>query len=206
MSPKLSSSRKEWRSQQILEAAKQVFTKKGYGAVTLKDIIEETGMSRGWIYLYYQTKEEIFEALLAHQDAEYDQYLEELIESSSTIWDVVTTLYSRQLQDLQHSQNGSLMSAFYEYFLISWRDETRRVLLLKRYERGIAQFAELLKTGVERGEFTPVLDVYDISRLAASYQEGIMTHTITMGPEKVNVQMQLEALGIYLQSLLKPIS
>ncbi|OKP91558.1 hypothetical protein A3844_00035 [Paenibacillus helianthi] len=205
MSPKLSSSRKEWRSLQILDAAKRVFAEKGYGAVTLKDIIDEIGMSRGWIYLYYQTKDEIFEALLDHQDTEHDRYLEMILESSPSIWDVITTLYSQQLQDLQQSPNGGLMPAFYEYFLIGWRDETRRGLLLNRYERGIAQFAELLQTGIDRGEFFPVMDVTDISRLAASYQEGIMTHTITVGLEKANTRMQLESLVHYLQVLLKPV-
>lgn len=205
MSPKLSSSRKEWRSLQILDAAKRVFAEKGYGAVTLKDIIDEIGMSRGWIYLYYQTKDEIFEALLDHQDTEHDRYLELLLESSPSIWDVITTLYSQQLHDLQQSPNGGLMPAFYEYFLIGWRDETRRRLLLNRYERGIAQFAELLQTGIDRGEFFPVMDVSEISRLAASYQEGIMTHTITVGPEKANTRMQLESLVHYLQVLLKPV-
>ncbi|OKP77109.1 hypothetical protein A3842_16855 [Paenibacillus sp. P3E] len=205
MSPKLSSSRKEWRSLQILDAAKRVFAEKGYGAVTLKDIIDEIGMSRGWIYLYYQTKDEIFEALLDHQDMEHDRYLEMILESSPSIWDVITTLYSQQLQDLQQSPKGGLMPAFYEYFLIGWRDETRRGLLLNRYERGIAQFAELLQTGIDRGEFFPVMDVTDISRLAASYQEGIMTHTITVGLEKANTRMQLESLVHYLQVLLKPV-
>ena len=66
---------------QIL-AAKRVFVEKGYGAVTLKDIVEETGMSRGWIYLYFQSKDEIFKALLDHQDAQHERYLEELVVSS----------------------------------------------------------------------------------------------------------------------------
>ena len=38
----------------------------------LKDIVEETGMSRGWIYLYFTDKIEIFEALLLHLDDQLD--------------------------------------------------------------------------------------------------------------------------------------
>ncbi|ASS65420.2 MULTISPECIES: TetR family transcriptional regulator [unclassified Paenibacillus] len=201
MSPKLSTSRKEQRSLQILDAAKRVFADKGYASATLKDIIEETGMSRGWIYLYYQTKEEIFEALLDHQDADYGPYLDSLEESSSSIWEVVTKLYSRQLQDLTDS---SLMPAFYEYFLIGWRDETRRILLRSRYDRGIAQFAALLQKGVDRGEFIPVMEVTDISRIAASFQEGIVTHSFTVGMDKANTRMQLQALLTYLSSMLRP--
>lgn len=206
MSPRLTDTQKERRNLQILEAAKRVFTEKGYGAATLKDIIQETGMSRGWIYLYYQTKEDIFEALLDYQDADYEQYINQLMESSSSIWEMVTTIYSQQLQELHRSPHGGLMPAFYEYFLVGWRDEPRHKLLLERYEKGIAQFAELLQIGVEREEFSPVMDIIDISRLAASFQEGIMTHYITIGPEKANTRMQYEALMLYLKSLLHPVS
>ncbi|UPK46937.1 TetR family transcriptional regulator [Paenibacillus pabuli] len=206
MSPRLTHTQKELRNQQILEAAKRVFAEKGYGAATLKDIIQETGMSRGWIYLYYQTKEDIFESLLDYQDADYEKYMEQLMDSSSSIWEMVTTLYSEQLQELHRSPHGGLMPAFYEYFLVGWRDESRRELLLQRYEKGIAKFAELLRTGVEREEFFPVMDVMDISRLAASFQEGIMTHYITIGPEKANTSMQYEALMLYLKSMLHPVS
>lgn len=206
MSPKLTDDRKEQRSLQILEAAKRVFVEKGYGAVTLKDIVEETGMSRGWIYLYFQSKDEIFKALLDHQDAQHERYLEELVVSSPSLWEVVMTLYSRQLEDLLHSPNGGFMAAFYEYFLIGWRDEKRRELLTKRYEKGINQFADLLHLGVERGEFSPEMDIIDISRIAASYQEGIMTHSITVGYENANARMQFEALVTYLKSLLRPLS
>ena len=98
------------------------------------------------------------------------------------------------------------MPAFYEYFLVGWREEPRRELLLERYEKGIAQFAELLRIGVEREEFSPVMNIMDISRLAASFQEGIMTHYIAIGPEKANTRMQYEALMLYLKNLLHPVS
>ncbi|MGW7158865.1 TetR family transcriptional regulator [Paenibacillus taichungensis] len=206
MSPRLTDTQKERRNLQILEAAKRVFTEKGYGAATLKDIIHETGMSRGWIYLYYQTKEDIFEALLDYQDADYEQYINQLMDSSSSIWEMVTTIYSQQLQELHRSSHGGLMPAFYEYFLVGWREEPRRELLLERYEKGIEQFAELLRIGVEREEFSPVMNIMDISRLAASFQEGIMTHYIAIGPEKANTRMQYEALMLYLKNLLHPVS
>lgn len=50
------------------------------------------------------------------------------------------------------------------------------------------------------------MDIIDISRIAASYQEGIMTHSITVGYENANARMQFEALVTYLKSLLRPLS
>jgi len=204
MSPKLSDERKERRRQQILEAAKRVFAEKGFGAATLKDIIEEAGMSRGWIYLYYPTKEEIFEALLDHQDADHERYLAGLEASSTSVWELISASYSMRLNEWASSSDRGLMPAFYEYFLVGWRDEARRELLRRRYEKGIVQFAGLLQTGIDRGEFNPVLGVLDISRLAASFQEGIVTHTYAVGAAKANSPMQIEALLDYLKSLLRP--
>ncbi|MDE7207093.1 MAG: TetR/AcrR family transcriptional regulator, partial [Lachnospiraceae bacterium] len=36
----------------IVEAAREVFLKRGYRAVTMKEIVEQFGISRGGLYLY----------------------------------------------------------------------------------------------------------------------------------------------------------
>jgi len=201
MSPRLTDQRKEERIQQILDAAKNVFTQKGYGGASLKDIIEETGMSRGWIYLYYQTKEEIFEALLDNQDIEYEKNLQQLKATSSSIWEVIQKLYANQLHNLE-TEGGELVPAFYEYFLVGWRDTSRSELLQKRYQKGIERFEKLLQEGVHNGEFTPSMNLNDLSKLVSSFQEGIVTHAITIGVQAANTRLQFDALLQYLYSLL----
>ncbi|WP_405115226.1 TetR family transcriptional regulator [Paenibacillus sp. FSL K6-1217] len=204
MSPRISDQQKEERRSKILNAAKLVFTAKGYEAATFKDILDETGMSRGWIYLYFQTKEEIFEALLDQQDMEYEAYLAELTAKQPGIWDVILQMYADQQADLMRMPGGSFMPAFYEYFLGGSRDERRRSLLLKRYEAGLTRFARLLRTGVERGEFSPEQPLAQVARIAASYQEGIATHTLAVGPELARTELQIQALLDYLKQLLNP--
>lgn len=201
MSPRLTDQRKEERNRQILQAAKNVFIRKGYGEASLKDIIEEAGMSRGWIYLYYQTKEEIFEALLDHQDAEYEKELERLKAESSSVWEIVRELYARQLHDLE-TYGGGIVPAFYEYFLVGWRDSSRSELLQERYQKGIERFGKLLQAGADSGEFAPSMNTADIAKLASSFQEGIVTHSVTIGLHKANTQLQFEALLRYLYDLL----
>ncbi len=203
MSPRLTDQRKEERIQQVLNAAKNVFIKKGYGDASLKDIIEETGMSRGWIYLYYQTKEEIFEALLDYQDSEYEKSLQQLKAESSSSWELIQKIYATQLHDLETGGSG-LVPAFYEYFLVGWRDTSRSELLQKRYEKGVKRFENLLQEGVRSGEFTPFMNLTDLSKLISSFQEGIVTHAITIGVKAANTQFQFEALLQYLHSLLHP--
>ncbi len=52
--------RKTTKRDLILESAKVVFSKKGLIDATMKDIIEECGISRGGIYLYFRSVDEIF--------------------------------------------------------------------------------------------------------------------------------------------------
>lgn len=47
----------------ILEAAGVLFTKKGFDNTTLQDIMDESGLSKGAIYHYFKSKEDIIEAL-----------------------------------------------------------------------------------------------------------------------------------------------
>ena len=49
--------------QTILEAARQVFAELGYGATTVRDIIRATPLASGTFYNYFQSKEEVFQAI-----------------------------------------------------------------------------------------------------------------------------------------------
>ncbi|GLX71047.1 TetR family transcriptional regulator [Paenibacillus glycanilyticus] len=202
MSPKISNDQKEQRRLQILEAGKRVFTAKGYAEATLKDIVEETGMSRGWIYLYFQTKEEIFEALLDYQDAEYDNQLQITLRNQSRVWEVIRGNFLQLQEELCTGLGQSFYPAFYEYFLTGSRDGARKSMLLKRYEDGINRFSELLQRGIDQDEFKPQMPVRDIARIIASYQEGIVTHSVAVGTETANSQVQIQALLDYLKQLL----
>lgn len=52
------------KRQKIIAAACHVFKKKGYHSATISDIIRETDLARGTFYLYFKSKEEIFDSLL----------------------------------------------------------------------------------------------------------------------------------------------
>jgi AcrR family transcriptional regulator len=54
---------KERRRQQIIVAAKRVFSDKGYNRTTIEDIAHEAELSPGTLYLYFKNKEELFASL-----------------------------------------------------------------------------------------------------------------------------------------------
>ena len=56
--------RKEARPGEILAAASALFTEKGFAATRMDDVAQRAGVSKGTLYLYFASKEELFKALV----------------------------------------------------------------------------------------------------------------------------------------------
>ncbi len=57
--------RKAQNREKLLAAARKVFAEKGVGAATARDIVRETDLATGTFYNYFESKEEVFTALLS---------------------------------------------------------------------------------------------------------------------------------------------
>ena len=55
---------REERREQILGAARTVFAERGYHQATVSEMVKRCGVAQGTFYLYFQSKREVFEALL----------------------------------------------------------------------------------------------------------------------------------------------
>jgi AcrR family transcriptional regulator len=56
--------RKETRPQELLDAALQLFVEKGFAATRSEEVARAAGVSKGTLYLYYPSKEELFKAVV----------------------------------------------------------------------------------------------------------------------------------------------
>ena len=56
--------RKEDRPQEITAAAFAAFAEKGYAATRVEEVARRAGVSKGLLYLYFKTKEELFKAVV----------------------------------------------------------------------------------------------------------------------------------------------
>jgi AcrR family transcriptional regulator len=60
---------KQQRREQILAAAKQVFAEKGFHETTIADVARGAGLSYGVVYWYFDSKEELFQALMSAEES-----------------------------------------------------------------------------------------------------------------------------------------
>ena len=80
-SPELTNARRE----EIINACKKLYQTMSFKEITLKEISNETSFTRTSIYNYFQTKEEIFLALLQREYELWNDELNEMIKSFSAL-------------------------------------------------------------------------------------------------------------------------
>ena len=61
--PKISQAKRDARQQQILDAALACFAENGFHQTGMADIVRRSGLSHGAVYLYFQSKDDLIEAL-----------------------------------------------------------------------------------------------------------------------------------------------
>ena len=126
----------------ILENAKNVFVERGFKSVTMKDIIEASGISRGGLYLYFSSTKEIFlEVLKQYLDVFLDNFTEE-----TTAVDLLYLFLQEQKKELFRKKDN-LTVAIYEYYFnesISGKGNE----LKKQFDRATKLVAKLIETGV----------------------------------------------------------
>src|ERR1700750_3515130 len=61
--PKISQAKRDARQQQILDAALACFSENGFHQTGMADIVRRSGLSHGAVYLYFQSKDDLIEAL-----------------------------------------------------------------------------------------------------------------------------------------------
>ena len=144
---------KEIRQSEILEAALQVFVKKGYDASRMDDIVERSGLSKGALYHHYNSKRDLFLSLIDHWEAHVfpDLSLKRDPKSASDSLRGIMTEMSNIFKTRKH-----VFLAELEFWAMSNRDEEIRNRTRKLYENILNLFEGIIQRGLNDGEFTGI--------------------------------------------------
>lgn len=164
---------KEQRPGQILEAALAEFSEKGYAAARLEDVARRIGVTKGTIYCYFPSKQELFQQVcrsfllpvfdeMERLPEEFEGTAAELLRALLAIGyrDLVATPRSREFLRLmigEASREPELV-AFYSRELI---------------HRGNGALRAVLARGVATGEFRP-----DAARRLDAFPEILVAPTV----------------------------
>lgn len=180
----------EIKRELILTKAKEVFIRKGFNRVTMKDIIEECEISRGGIYLYFSTVEEIFiEVVKRHNDSKI-QELKSKIEKSKDFLLLVDDFLAGQKKRLL-TMDKSLYFAMIE-FCFGHKNDVDRNFYTEQFFNAKRMIVELLTFGKQEG----VVKSDHIERLANSILfliEGLRSLAVSSG---ISEELADEQIGV----------
>ena len=156
--------KKEKTREYILEKSYRLFSEIGFKQVTMKDICETTGLSRGGLYSHFSSTNEVFEALLEKMSEDDEFNIDEEIKKSKSATDILNASLTRMRKEIENPKD-SLSIAIYEYAQMA---DSKEIVRLNR--RAEEKWSRLICYGIERGEFKKV-DVNEIvSMILYSYQ------------------------------------
>lgn len=147
--------------EKICKEAYRLFAEKGFKEVTMTDICEKTGLSRGGLYRYYSGTEQIFSEILSEEYMIVDRI--EKRESARAILEDMLEAIRCEIID----KELSLSLAIYEYANLGNEDFFTDI-----NNKAKQRWINLLNYGVETKEFKPV-DPEQVSDLILYYYQGL---------------------------------
>jgi len=184
--------RKEARPGELLEAALDLFVEKGFAATRSEEVAARAGVSKGTLFLYFQSKEELFKAVvienLAGRFTEWNREFDEYEGTTADMlrycmrvwWERVGATKASGLTKLMMSEGRNFpeLAEFYRREVVQPGHE-----LLRR----------IVQRGIDRGEFAPVevdLAIYTVVApmiflMLTKHSPAIcFDHTSHIDPEK----------------------
>lgn len=200
--------KKENKKNRILNAARKLFFEKGFKAVTVDSIAAHAEVSKGSIYLYFESKEEIYIQVLIADNAEFHKRISNFFQGNMSAAELLLD-YARIYVD--HFLYDNELFRIFMSFLIRadqmiLTDEQNSNLLASANEN-IQIIGEILQRGIESGEFSPEINVRHGQNAIWGLLNGIISFYLFTGTAETRAKkihnMVRESLNIFIQGLKK---
>ncbi|MCK9195608.1 MAG: TetR/AcrR family transcriptional regulator [Syntrophales bacterium] len=177
---------KENRKNAILKAARKLFFDKGFKNVTVESIAKKAELSKGSVYLYFKSKEDIYTQILLSDIDKFHKVMANIIregQSSSATLMSLANLYTDFFMN-----DRELFRIMMNYMLnIDHMNLPEEIdhLIVKATNKTIDIIEEIFMIGVRSGEFPPYIDLRQKRNAIWGLLNGtISLHLFTGSEEK----------------------
>lgn len=170
--PKTSTAAKEARRTQILDAAVRCFARRGYYETTIEDLVLETGLSRGALYLYYPSKEAIYLAISERWSCGLKETIQARLAPDLSHASILRIII------IVHGEHVQAQADACRILMEGWNLAHHIPALAERKARqqasSVAALSRVLRAGIEAGEFRADMDVETQARMLMATLHGLM--------------------------------
>lgn len=169
--------------QYILETAAVIVNEKGISGTTIDDVLAAAQVARGCLYSHFKTKEILAQEVADYLLATNDRYNSEFINKEKTARGRIYAYLKFNSNPLDGCIKGGC-----PIFNLAAEADDNFPIIKEKVKKNITDaqiyFANILKTGIENGEFSSSLNAEEFAtKLFSSVQGGIMVSR-TMGTNK----------------------
>lgn len=180
---------KESRKNSILKAARKLFFERGFKSVTVDLIAAKAEVSKGSIYLYFDSKEEIYTQILISANIERHKLMEHLAKQEGSASELLLGFTTDYVDFFL--ENNELFRILMTFMLHSENmnlTEDQNTQLIHTTNENIRVISDVLQKGVESGEFVPTLDIRQSRNAIWGMLNGIISLYIFTGASEKRVE------------------
>jgi AcrR family transcriptional regulator len=176
--PKVVPEYKEEAKSKIVEAARIVFAKKGYHDSTMDDVAKEVGVSKGALYSYFKSKEDI----LKETYLQTHQTLRTIINTASEKPDLAQA-FEEVYSMVTERYKGNLHRHFEQVALAS-HDPLIKKIIMDDYQRDVKTVQAFVEEKMKQGLMRTDVDAQTIAELFTALFMGTMEKLVLGFPNK----------------------
>lgn len=158
----------EKRRLQILDAAERIFSRKGFDKARMDDIVQEAGLSKGSLYWYFKSKDELIRALLDRVFISEVREAEALAEQPGSSEDKLKAFIEIAVREYRHFEK--ILPLSYEFVALAARSKAVRGVIVGYFRHYLDLMAQIIQEGIDDGEFRPVEANLAASSLISMYE------------------------------------
>ena len=164
---------REQRRRQIVNAALATFATRGYDKSTMEDVRVAADVSKGTLYLYYDSKEVLFAAVVEAMFEDLLAYLEQAAnESQAATAAGQLEAYLKALNQT-FEQDNQRIGLYTDFFVQAWQHNSVRTVLADAYQKYITALTSMIQRGIDAGEFHD-LDAEITARIITGALDGML--------------------------------
>ena len=194
--PKITDLQRESRRQQILDAARRCFSRDGFHSTTTADIVRESGVSQGTLYLYFATKDDIILAL-ADDRHQAEAYVGALAQSEHDPIEGLALLLELHGESLDDERRTDTRRVSVQ----GWAEALRNPVVHENITRNLAsvreEIARLIARGQAAGEVRAEVDPEGVARVLIALFQGLTLSAALHG------DAQLSGVGAVIRDMIR---
>jgi AcrR family transcriptional regulator len=197
--------RKEARPQEILEAALAVFAEKGFAATRMEDIAARAGVTKGTIYLYFPSKEDVFKSLVRQT---FGGTLNRVVEAAAAYQGSARELLALVLRTIGTFLRTSDRVVLPKIILAESGNfpELVRFYRFEVIEKGLGLLTSIVRQGIAQGEFREIAPEHAARLCVAPLLLGALWRTTfaPFDPEPYDIEALIEThVNVLLRGLVR---